>query len=161
VAIILCDQSAPELSVISVFDLFRNLSIYSDRLVAVRGVYYYTLEQKCPASCVTGPRPSHLWVVGTGRERWDALKEAERLAELEAGKGTRVEVWVTATGWLRTMARHSPLGPCDTVGSNYFGYGHLGGYPAELQVLRFSDIQIKPNSLSPYDYSKKSHRPFL
>ena len=160
-AIILCSESAPELSTVGVCDLFRDLSVYHDKLVRVRGVYHYTLGQKCSASCVAGPLPSSLWLLGTGRERWDAVIEAVRRAEVEAKKGIRVEVWVTATGWLGATARLSLLGPCDTIGSQYFGYGHLGGYAAELRVLRFSDIQVLPNSLSPYDYSKMSHGPFL
>ena len=144
----------------SICDLSRDLSAYRDRLVRVRGVYYFGLRQACARKCGTGPWPSFLWLVGTGRESWEAIEKAEHIAEFEATKGTRVEVWVTAVGWLRTMARPSLLGPCDMVGSRYYGYGHLGIFPAELQIERFTDVEVKTNSASPYDYSVMYRGPF-
>jgi hypothetical protein len=152
-AVVLTTHPHASPSATSVCDLSRDLSAYRDEVVTVRGVYYYGLRQECAAKCSAGPWPSFLDLVGTGYESWDGLKEAERRAELEAKRGIRVEVWVTVKGWLRTQARHSLLGPCDKIGSRYFGYGHFGVFPARLEVLSFSDIQIKVNPASPYDYS--------
>jgi hypothetical protein len=137
----------------SVCDLSRDLSAYRDKLVAVRGIYFYGLRQVCPEKCATGPWPSFLDLVGTGHESWDEIAKAQQIAELEGKKGNRVEVWVTVIGKLRTVARRTRLGPCDKVGSHYFGYGHLGGFPAQLEVEHFSDIAVTANCASPYDYS--------
>jgi len=57
------------------------------------------------------------------------------MAELEAGNGNRLEVWVTAVGTLRTMARRSSLGPYDKAASHYYGYGHLGAFPPEVGCI--------------------------
>jgi hypothetical protein len=137
----------------SVCDLSRDYAAYRDKFVAVRGVYYDGLRQTCLQKCADGPWPSFLHLVGDSGDVWDAVEKAERTVELEAKKGNRLEVWVTAVGTLRTMVRRSRLGPCDKAGSRYYGYGHLGAFPAELQVKRFIDIEVKANPSSPYDYS--------
>jgi hypothetical protein len=31
--------------------------------------------------------------------------------------------------------------------------GHLGSFPAQLVVKRFTDIEVVPNAKSPYDYA--------
>jgi hypothetical protein len=91
----------------------------------------------------------------TDHASWDALDRVERKVELEAQKGERLEIWVTAVGQLRTMAKRSPLGPCDEIGSGNYGYGRLGAWPAELVVKYFSDIEVKTNPNSPYDYHRR------
>ena len=95
--------------------------------------------------------------------RSDVLWEAWRRVRsngggrLEAKKGKRLEIRVTAVGQLRTTAKRSPLGPCDEIGSGDFGYGHLGAWPAELVIQHFSDIEVKANPNSPGDYGKMYH----
>lgn len=143
----------------SVCDLSRALSLYRDKLIAVRGVYFYGLRQTCPGTCASGPWPSFLDLVGTGRERWAEVEKAEQTAQREAKKGNRAEVWVTVIGRLRTMAQHTLLGPCNKVGSHYYGYGHLGVFPAQIDVERFSDIEVNANPASPYDYSNMYRGP--
>lgn len=138
----------PSRSILSVCDLSRDFAAYRDKVVAVRGVYWYCLRQACPQKCANGPWPSFLDLIGSespGSDEgaWDSLDKAQRKVELEAKKGKRLEIWVTAVGQLRTRAQRSPLGPCDKIGSRYYGYGHLGGFPAELVVKSFSDIKVK------------------
>jgi hypothetical protein len=87
------------------------------------------------------------------------LAKTEQAVELEAKKGKRFEIWVTAYGQLKTRARRSPLGPCDRIGSGYLGYGHLGAFPAQLVVSTFSDIEVIENPKSPYDYGTMYHGP--
>jgi hypothetical protein len=108
----------------SVCEILRDLPDWRGKLVFVRGVYYDGLQQRCSGSCADGPLPSSLWLTGGGGESERALLKAIQAAELEANRRNRVEVWVTAVGWLRTMARRSPAGPCDAVGSHLYGYGH-------------------------------------
>jgi hypothetical protein len=141
-----------------VCELSRDFPAWRDRLVSVRGVYYNGLQQRCSASCATSPWPSSLWLVGDGGESGRVLLKAVRIAELGANRGNRVEVWVTGTGRLRTMARRSPAGPCDAIGSGLYGYGHLGAWPAELDIERFEDIQLRRDATSPYDYTNFTHR---
>jgi len=40
-----------------------------------------------------------------------------------------------------------------------YGYGHLGAFPAQLVVESISDIEVKENPQSPYDYSNMYHGP--
>jgi hypothetical protein len=152
-AIVLSDVRPPDEAARSVCDLLRHLPDYRDKPVSVRGISFFGLRQDCKGECAIGPLPSSLWLSGTGRESWLLLYQAERAAAQAAEEGIRVEVWVTVFGWLRTMAKDSPAGPCDTVGSHTYRYGHLGAFPAELQVERFSEVEIKANPVSPYDYA--------
>ena len=64
---------------------------------------------------------------------------------------------MTVTGRLETMARLSRLGPCDKAGSRYFGYGHLGVFPARLVVQSITDIEVRENPKSEYDYANMYH----
>jgi len=120
-------------------------------------------RETCPQRCALGPWPSFIDLRGAASSgsdaSWADLDKVQRTVELEAKKGRRPEIWVTAVGRLRTSARRSPLGPCDRVGSGYYGDGHLGGYPAELLVEHFSDIEVKENPKSPYDYSNMYRGP--
>ena len=146
-------QPRPTPPLLSVCDLSKDYGAYRDKLVAVKGVYYYGLRQTCQQTCADGPWPSFLDLVGSDNVSWAALVKAEQTAELEAKRGKRFEVWVTIVGQLETRARLSPLGPCDKKGSRYLGYGHLGVFPARLVVRYFSDIEVIENPKSPYDYS--------
>ncbi len=141
----------------SVCELSRDYGAYRNRLVAVRGVYYYGLREDCHRECAVGPWPSFIDLTSMrGADAfagWRALDEAGRRAEAEAKKGKRLEVWVTAVGRLKTYAHRSPLGPCDRQGTGLYGYGN-GIFPAQLVVKHFRDIDIKANPESPYDYSK-------
>ncbi len=150
--ILSCGHPQPIPPFLSVCDLSKDYGAYRDKLVAVRGIYYYGLRQTCQQTCASGPWPSFLNLVSADNVTWDALAKAEQTAELEAKNGKRFEVWVTAAGQLETRARLSPLGPCDKIGSRYSGYGHLGVFPAQLVVKFFSDIAVIENPKSPYDY---------
>jgi len=136
---------------LSLCDISRDFSAYRDKHVTVRGVYYWGLREACPQKCPDGGWPSFVDLVGE-EANWDAVAGAEQTVQLEAKKGKRFEIWVTVAGQLKTMAKRSPLGPCDKVGSRYFGYGHLGMFPAQLVVKEFRDIEVKENPKSPYDY---------
>jgi hypothetical protein len=141
----------------NICDLSKDFSAYRDKLIAVRGVYYYGLrDQSCPQKCADGPWPSFIELRSTD---WNAIEKVEKAVEADAKTGRRFEIWVTAVGRLRTHARRSPLDPCDKQGSRYFGYGHLGAYPAQLDVTHFTDVVVKENPKSPYDYANMYHGP--
>ena len=146
-------QPRPSPLVLSVCELSKDYGAFRDKVVAVRGVYYYGLRQTCQQKCADGPWPSFIELVGNGGGTFEAVDKVQRTIELEAKKGKRLEIWVTAVGQLETMARLSPNGPCDKKGSMYMGYGHLGAYPAQLTVRSFTNIEVKENPKSPYDYS--------
>jgi hypothetical protein len=150
-------QSPP---VVTLCRLSRDYGAYRDRQLAVRGVYYYNLREACPMTCATGPWPSFLYLSGGDDSVWEALTKTERAVETEAKKGKRFEILVTVHGRLKTRARRSPSSPCDRMGSGYYGYGHLGAYPAELAVDSFSDIQVIENRNSPYDYANMYRGPW-
>lgn len=148
-----CRQPA-RITVMSVCDLSRDFTGYRDRMVAVRGVYFYGLRQQCPGTCATGPWPSFIDLIGSdaaGDAIWAEIDRAERSAEQKGKQGQRVEVWVTVRGTLKARDRRSPLGPCDIISQG--GYGHLGAFPAQIVVEAFQDVQLVPNPDSPYDYS--------
>jgi hypothetical protein len=148
-------QSNPPL--LGVCELSKDYGAYRGKLVAVRGVYYYGLRQTCSQKCAEGPWPSFIELVGARNGTFDGLSKVEQSVELEAKKGKRFEIWVTAVGQLETMAALSRLGPCDKVGSGYQGYGHLGVFPAQIRVSYFRDIEVKENPKSAYDYGKMYH----
>ena len=149
---------APKLSVC---ELSRDFRRYDDPVIAVRGVYYQGLRQRCPQTCVTGdPWPSALDLVGdrfpisavpvrfsTDHQSWDALdKEVLR----QAARLYRGEVWVTIVGQLRA-GKGSVLGPCDRVAGGHFG--HLGTFAAQLVVQRVVEVSVGEASSTGYDYA--------
>jgi hypothetical protein len=128
--------------------------------VTVRGVYYYGLRQECPEKCIDGVWPSFINLEGGSDAVWAALARADRDMEAEAKQSAkRFELWVTVVGRLETRARHSSLGPCDRTRWGIPGYGHLGGYPAQIIVERFRDIEVRVNPQSRYDYAHMYHGP--
>ena len=149
-----CSQPPPRTAVMTVCDLSRDYAAYRDRVVTVRGVYFYGLRQQCPQTCATGPWPSFMDLVvsgAAGETFFAVLDKAQRTAAQEAKQGRRVEVWATVTGKLNAGAHRSPAGPCDPVANCCFG--HLGTFPAQIVVEAFGDIQLVPKPNSPYDYS--------
>jgi hypothetical protein len=147
-------QTTPAL--LSVCDLSKDFGVYRNKMVAVRGVYYYGLRQACSQKCANGPWPSFLDLIGTDAATWKDLAQVLQTVEVEAKKGKRLEIWVTAVGQLRTRMRLWPLGPCRLMG-RHDGYGHLGVFPAQVVVKVFTDIEVKVNPESPYDYSHMYH----
>lgn len=144
---------SPQLSEpLSLCELARNYSAHRGQSVAIRGVYIHGLRQTCPHKCADGPWPSFIDLTGAATTDWSMVERARRRAVEAAKRGIHLEVWVTAIGQLQTQAKHSPLGPCDRIGSNLTGYGHLGAYPAQMEVTRFTDMEIKDVPGSPYDY---------
>lgn len=122
--------------VITVCELAKALPSYDDKVVSVRGVYYYgALQQRCEPKCKVGDWPSSILLVGGGN--WENLDIAERKLEMEAkSTGKRFELWVSVSGRLQTKLKPSTLGP-----------------PAQISVQRFTDIEPRENPQSPYDYS--------
>jgi hypothetical protein len=151
VATVASSQTSPPF--LSVCDLSKDFAAYRDQVIAVRGVYYYGLRQTCTQKCAEGPWPSFLDLTGGDGVAWNALAKVEHTVELEAKKGKRLEIWVTAVGQLGTGARRSP---CDQTW-RHEGYGHLSSFPAQLVVKHFLDIEVKVNPESPYDYSHMYH----
>ena len=142
----------------TVCELSRDFTAYRNRVIAVRGVYFNGLRQRCPQTCAIGPWPSFVDLVGSdaaGAAIWAELAKAERTAEQEAKLGRRVEVWVTAVGKLNASDRRSPVGPCDRVANS--GFGHLGAFPAQIVVQAFNDVQVIAQPDSPYDYGHIYH----
>ena len=150
-------QSQPSPRFVMACDLSKDYGAYRDQWIAVRGVYYYGLRQTCEQKCADRPWPSFIDLAGARNGAFDALGKVEREVERKAKQGKRYEIWVTAVGRLKTEARLSPLGPCDKAGSRYFGYGHLGAFPAQLVVESFHDIEVRENPDSEYDYANMHH----
>jgi hypothetical protein len=159
IAITLVGGPKPAPSIVPVCDLSKDFGAYGDKVIGVRGVYYYGLREMCPEKCADGPWPSFIDLIGSNREPlvFDPLVKTLRTVELEAKGGKRLEIWVTAVGRLRTHAKRTSLGPCDRIGGRLSGYGHLGAFPAELEVESFRDIQVKENPKSEHDYAHMYH----
>ena len=147
-------QPADGLTVLSVCELSRDYAKFRDKVVAVRGVYYYGLRQDCRERCATGLWPSFMDVEGGRDGVWDELTKTLFSVEGEAkATGKRFEIWVTVVGRLRTRVKRS----CDwkSVG----GYGHLGAFPAQIIAESMRDIEVRVNPKSPYDYANMYHGP--
>jgi len=151
---------ARDAAVTSVCELSKDFPGFRDKVVTARGVYYYGLRQECAEKCKAGLWPSFINLEGGTDETWEALAKSERDVEAEAKRsGKRFELWVTVVGRLQTRARHSALGPCDRKSWGLAGYGHLGGFPAQIIVESFRDIEVRVNPQSPYDYANMYHGP--
>jgi hypothetical protein len=127
------DTPASPDPVISVCELSKDYPRFRDKVVTVRGIYYYGLRQDCPQKCAGGLWPSFINLEGGDNAVWEDLAKADRQVEAEAKRtGRRFELWVTVVGRLQTTARNSPLGPCDRKSLGLGGYGHLGAFPAQI-----------------------------
>lgn len=146
--------------VMSVCDLSKDYRRFGDKLVAVRGVYYYGLREKCTEKCSSGIWPSFIDLEGkAGTEvAWANIEKTEREVEIEAKRsGKRFESWVTVTGRLLTRSSFWDKGAQCEWAKNGLGFGHLGSFPAQIQVEGFSNIEVKQNPKSPYDYANMYH----
>lgn len=148
---------------VTVCQLFANISSYQDRIVSVRGIFYFGLRQNnCPREFVAGnhkwptalnlvdsrfPRDKYEQPVSfsTDEESWTKL---QLLARSEGEKGQREEIWATVEGQLRGPRRKMPPGLAGGIG----GYGHLGAFAAELVVRRIDNIEIRQTPT--FDYSE-------
>jgi hypothetical protein len=143
----------------SVCELSKDFPRFRDKVVTVRGVYYYGLRQECPQKCTDGLWPSFINLEGGGNATWVALAKANEDVEAKAKQtGNRFEIWVTVVGRLQTRGKRSSLGPCDRK-SWGLGYGHLNAYPAQIMIQSFRDIEVRVNPQSPYDYAHMYHGP--
>jgi hypothetical protein len=84
----------------------------------------------------------------TDDKSWENL---ELFVRQEARAGKREEIWVTVTGMLRAPASY-----VRKDGKVVGGYGHLGGYPAQLVVKNVLDISVRKNRT--YDYRELLRR---
>src|SRR5437773_11339984 len=88
VAIASRSQSQSSRSPVSVCDLSKDFGAYRNKVVTVRGVYYYGLRQTCPQKCADGPWPSFITLEApAGSGVFNALGKVENSVELEAKKG--------------------------------------------------------------------------
>jgi hypothetical protein len=161
VLIVSSSTPAPAGAVKSVCELSKDFPRFRDKVVVVRGVYYYGLRQEeCPQKCTDGPWPSFIDLVGDSDATWTVLAKAAADVETKAKQtGNRFEIWVTVVGRLQTRAKHSSRGPCDRK-SWGLGYGHLNVFPAQIMVESFQDLDVRVNPHSPYDYAHMYHGPF-
>ncbi len=147
-------------TVMSVCELSSDYPGFRDKAVTVRGVYYYGLRQDCTETCKTGLWPSFIHLEGGSEDTWAGLARVERDVEADAKRsGKRFEIWVTVVGRLQTRAKRSSLGPCDRTSWGLIGYGHLGVFPAQINVESFRDIEVRVNPKSTYDYANMYHGP--
>ena len=160
-----CTPAAP-VQMMSVCELSKDYPRFRDKVVTVRGVYYYGLRQECAQTCSSGIWPSFINLDGGTEVTWANIAKTEREVEIEAKRsGKRFEIWVTVTGRLLTRSTFWDKGSqCDwaKIGPGRYGqpgYGHLGAFPAQIQVERFSSIEVKQNPKSPYDYANLYHGP--
>jgi hypothetical protein len=152
--------SAWDGAVMSVCELSKDFPGFQDKVVTVRGVFYYGLRQECAEKCKAGLWPSFINLEGGTDKTWAALNKSESDVEAEAKRsGNRLELWVTVVGRLQTRGKRSTLGPCDRKSWGLGGYGHLGAFPAQIIVESFRDIEVRVNPQSPYDYANIYHGP--
>ena len=125
----------------------RDFAKYRNRYVAVRGIYFRGLRQRCPQTCATGPWPSFVDVIRNEAAGDADLARAERTRQQAARRGRLFEVWVTVRGKLNKSGHSSPVGPCDQLPNR--GYGDLGAFPAQIVADSFSDVRLIPATASP------------
>jgi hypothetical protein len=160
-------QSDRDLKVITVCQALENPTSLRGQMVAVRGLYYRgrLLQDDCPHPFVTDTRhwPSALAVEAASLARLggEDVRFATDLASMdhlegacirEGNRGSRVEIWATIVGKFAARGRYDLPG-----GRLVAGYGAPYGatLPAEIIVQRVTDITVKPNPASKYDYGPR------
>jgi hypothetical protein len=157
-------QQAIVRPLMTICELLKNPSTYRGKLVTVTGIYWYGLREPCREPLVTGNRTwptvidfAHSDILGasgeaiafaTDSKSWDHL---QLFVRQEARAGRREEIWVTVVGMFR-----APESYVNKDGQVFGGYGHLGGYPAQLVLKTVLDISIKNNPT--YDYRELLRR---
>lgn len=147
---------APEPQTITVCDLLGNVDTHRGKRVAVRGIYFGSLQQACPEPFRVGPRTyaSALNLRVSVMNSNDSLPqftdpkswgEFERLIHREGQAGHREEIWVTMIGKLEAARLRDD-------GKVVGGYGHLGVLGGELAVERVLDIELTPEPT--FDYGR-------
>ena len=153
---------ASKVKIVTVCELFADLPSHQDKIVAVRGIFFFGLRQDgCPERFISG---NHQWPTVLDLVHSNYPQEGERtvdfvtddqtwnhlelLAAAEGKKGRHEEIWATIEGQLQGPQRYLRPGVRGGVG----GYGHLGGLAAQLVVKRVDDIEIKQSPT--YDYSE-------
>ena len=158
----------------TVCQLFSDLPSHQDKIVAVRGIYYFSLLQPdCQSRLVVNGHefPVALFLVGSGDEAgfkdrpvefetdargWWAFED---FAIKEGLHKRKEEIWVTVVGQLRGPVWHSRNGQTG-VG----GYGEQGLFAAELVIKSVSNVEVRPNPtfdyfrLVPKAWGGPSHR---
>ncbi len=84
----------------------------------------------------------------TDNTTWNHL---ELFVRGQARSGKREEIWVTVVGMLR-----APVAYIGKDGRIFGGYGHPGGYPAQLVVKTVLGISVKNNPT--YNYRELLNR---
>ena len=147
---------------LTVCELFHDLTAFEGKTVAVRGIYFFGLrENGCSGRFVAGGREwptaidlsdSSTAAAGgrpvsfvTDQASWDKL---DQLTIREGLARRHEEIWVTVLGQIRGPRRRDRFGRQWGWG----GYGHLGSFPAELVVKRVYDIEIRQEPT--FDYSE-------
>jgi hypothetical protein len=77
------DTPAPDSAALSVCELSKDLASFRNKVVTVRGVYYYGLRQECPQKCASGLWPSFINLEGATDATWAALAKADKEVEAE------------------------------------------------------------------------------
>ena len=163
-------QTPGSLKTVSVCDLFADLASHAGTRVKVRGIVYsgrevFALgEKSCSKKFVTryrsGPEllglpeltSEYVWPTAINlksspestREESvvrviNMLKQAR--ARQRSGNGN-VDLWVTVVGVISTKEHYDVVLSAnrELVAS---GYGHLGGYPAQLVIETMTDPEVK------------------
>ncbi len=141
----------------SVCEVLRNIDLYRGKLIRVRGIYFDGIRDQCPPAIREwggAVWPSALNIAdsdlasslkmpvdfSTDRTSWEA---PEAFWMKEARKKVREEIWVTFEGTLQTA---------DPGSRKLGGFGHLGGFPAQL-VVKSVDLSSIAIVASPtYEY---------
>jgi hypothetical protein len=81
----------PNASVMSVCELSKDFARFRDKVVTVRGVYYYGLRQECIEKCEVGLWPSFINLEGGTDEAWTAVAKADVSGAIEGSHLRRVK----------------------------------------------------------------------
>jgi hypothetical protein len=163
-------QSPGSLKTVSVCELFADLASHSGTRVKVRGILYsgrevFALGEKlCSKKFVTryrsgpellglpGVTSEYVWPTAINLRSSSESTEEESVvrvlnmlkqarASQRSGNGN-VDLWVTVVGVISTKEHYDVALSAngELVAS---GYGHLGGYPAQLVIETMTDPEVK------------------
>lgn len=141
---VLCSDKKPSTSAsdLSVCQVLSRLTKLRDKVVTVNGFLYASTEivaiggLNCSDPFRTG---KYVWPTALSVRSTATLTDLDReCVAIRSNIGRRVRV--TLTGTLRTMKKYTVIQT--DAGPRGLGFGHLGLYPAELDVAEVTSIEV-------------------
>jgi hypothetical protein len=144
---------------VGVCDVMQNLESYSGKIITVRGEVYFSREvsalgdRQCTFSFEAAGRkwPNAFWLAGSKPGNDTSVADHRQEEFLSAVLSSLMELyWRAAPITEPPYAVSAVFTGVLTTNKEYWashvpaGFGHLGAYPAQLDVIAVKDVSVTP-----------------